>query len=108
MVAMFGMSDIVGLAHCAQRQNPLMPGTPDGIIQRDCSEATAREIDEEVKKMLNTAYDEAKAILREHRQQLDLVAKELLEHETLDGGTFKRLLEPDATAPATAPPATQG
>jgi cell division protease FtsH len=93
MVAMYGMSDVVGLAHCAQRQNPFMPGMPDGTIQRDCSEQTAREIDEEVKKLLNSAYDEAKTILREHRRQLDLVAEELLRRETIDGKSFKRMLE---------------
>jgi cell division protease FtsH len=59
----------------------------------DCSEQTAREIDQEVKKLLDQAYAEAKAILREHRRQLDLVAGELLERETLDGKSFKRLLE---------------
>jgi len=98
MVAMFGMSEVVGLVHCAQRQNPFTPGTLDGFLQRDCSEQTAREIDQEVKKLLDHAYGEAMAILREHRGQLDLVAKELLERETLDGQTFQRLLQ--QTAPA--------
>jgi cell division protease FtsH len=51
MVAMFGMSEVIGLAHCAQRQNPMLPrGMDDGTWQRDCSEQTAREIDQEVKK----------------------------------------------------------
>jgi cell division protease FtsH len=94
MVAMFGMSDVVGLAHCAQRQNPFAAGMPDGVIQRDCSEQTAREIDQEVKKLLGRAYAEAKRILHEHRAQLDLVAGELLERETLDGKSFRRLLQP--------------
>jgi cell division protease FtsH len=92
MVAMYGMSDLVGLAHCAQRHNPFDPGMPDGIMQRDCSEQTAREIDEEVKKLLNGAYTDAKAILQEHRGQLNGVAEELLAHETIDGKTFLRLL----------------
>jgi hypothetical protein len=47
----------------------------------------------EVKKLLDQAYAEAKNILREHRCQLDLVAGELLERETLDGKSFKRLLQ---------------
>jgi cell division protease FtsH len=93
MVAMYGMSEVVGLAHCAQRQHPFAAGMPDGFLQRDCSEQTAREIDQEVKKLLDQAYAEAKAILREHRRRLDLVADELLERETLDGKSFKRLLQ---------------
>ncbi|HEY6971860.1 MAG TPA: hypothetical protein VJA94_21795, partial [Candidatus Angelobacter sp.] len=99
MVAMYGMSDVVGLAHCAQRQSPFAVGMPDGFIQRDCSEQTAREIDQEVKKLLAQAYSEAKNLLREHRRQLDLVAGELLERETLDGKSFKRLLQQEEPAP---------
>jgi cell division protease FtsH len=94
MVAVYGMSDVVGLAHCAQRQSPFAAaGMPDGILQRDCSEQTAREIDQEVKKLLDRAYSDAKNVLRDHRKQLDLVATELLEHETLDAKSFKRLLQ---------------
>lgn len=99
MVAMYGMSEVVGLAHCAQRQHPFAAGMPDGFLQRDCSEQTAREIDQEVKKLLDQAYAEAKTLLREHRRQLDLVAGELLERETLDGKSFKRLLEQEGPQP---------
>jgi cell division protease FtsH len=112
MVAMYGMSDVVGLAHCAQRQGPFAAGVTDGFIQRDCSEQTAREIDQEVKKLLDQAYSEAKTVLQEHRRQLDLVAGELLERETLDGKSFKRLLgldgpasEPEPDQEAQGPPA---
>ena len=93
MVAMYGMSDVVGLAHCAQRQHPFATGMPDSFLQRDCSEQTAREIDQEVKRLLDQGYAEAKAILSEHRRQLDLVAGELLRRETLDGKSFERLLQ---------------
>jgi len=96
MVAMYGMSDVVGLAHCAQRQNPFAAHMPDGFLQRDCSEQTAREIDQEVKKLLDEAYADAKALLRQHRSQLELVAGELLQRETLDGKTFQRLLQEGA------------
>src|SRR5205085_11264010 len=52
MVCLFGMSDAVGLARCAQRHDGVyMPGT-DGTFQRDCSERTAQEIDAEVKTIL--------------------------------------------------------
>jgi len=105
MVATYGMSEVVGLAHCAQRQHPFAVGAQDGFFQRDCSEQTACEIDEEVKKLLDQAYAEAKTLLREHRRQLDLVAGELLERETLDGKMFKRLLqqEPPPSGAETSP-----
>jgi cell division protease FtsH len=92
MVCVYGMSDRLGLAQCGQSAGPqYMPG-PDGMFQRDCSEATAREIDEEVKKLLALAHDEARQILIQHRDQLELVATELLKRETLDGLTFYQLL----------------
>jgi cell division protease FtsH len=91
MVAMYGMSQRVGLATCAQRQ-PVFLNSPDTQIQRDCSEETAREIDEEVRKLLDQAYNEAKELLAAHRHQLDSVSEELLKRESMDGETFYRLI----------------
>jgi cell division protease FtsH len=68
-----------------------LPGT-NGSFQRDCSEQTAQRIDEEVKEILDRAYTEAKEILHEHRDQLELVANELVKSETLDAQTFQRLI----------------
>jgi cell division protease FtsH len=99
MVCIHGMGHSVGLVHCAQRGNPLLARPDDGLLQRDCSEQTAREIDEEVKKILDAAYLEAKQILQEHRDKVDLVAGELLQRETLDAQTFKDLI--NGPAPAT-------
>jgi cell division protease FtsH len=91
MVTMFGMSDRVGLANCAQRQPTFLAGQ-DFQLQRDCSEETAREVDEEVKKILDLAYQEAKQTLSTHRDQLEHVATELLKTESIDGPTFYRLV----------------
>ncbi len=90
MVCIYGMSDAIGLVHCAERQG-LFVGR-DGAMQRDCSEATASKVDEEVKRLLDTCYAEAKKILVSHRDQLDLVAGELLRNETIDSTTFERLI----------------
>jgi len=91
MVALYGMSERVGLANCAQRQPSFLEG--QGFqLQRDCSEETARVIDEEVKKLLSQAYDRAKETLSSHRDQLDQVAQELLKAESIDGPTFYRLI----------------
>ena len=74
-------------------------------MQRDCSEETARQIDEEVKRILGRAYAEASEILSLHRDQLEQVTGELLKRETLDGETFYRLIrrpiptEKEATFP---------
>jgi cell division protease FtsH len=91
MVCLFGMSDTIGLAHCAQRHNGTYLPT-DGTFQRDCSERTAEEVDAEVKKILDQAYQEAKQILIEHQDQLEMVSQKLLEAESLDGKDFNRLI----------------
>ncbi len=91
MVAMYGMSERVGLAYCAQRQPTFLAG-PEFQLQRDCSEQTAREIDEEVKKILDRCYAEAKRILSAHRDQLENVTTELLARETLEGAEFYQLV----------------
>jgi cell division protease FtsH len=91
MVAMYGMSERVGLSSCAQRQ-PTFLNSAEMQIQRDCSEQTAREIDEEVKKLLALSYEEAKKVLSAHRDELERLAAELVRHEAIDGETFYRIL----------------
>jgi cell division protease FtsH len=91
MVCVFGMSDKVGLANCAQRPTGFFDGL-DGPLQRDCSEQTARDVDEEVKKILDQAYAEAREILTLHRQNLHQVMEELLKRETIDGQALYQLL----------------
>jgi cell division protease FtsH len=91
MVTMFGMSERLGLAHTVQRPATFLGG-PDAGLQRDCSEETAREIDEEVKKILDRAYVEAKELLGLHRDELEKVTQELLKQETLDASAFYHLL----------------
>jgi cell division protease FtsH len=73
----------------------MAPGTGH---QRDCSEETARLIDTEVKKLLDDAHESARAILEEHRDQLDRVAGELLQRETLDAAAFNALIGRPAPA----------
>ena len=63
MVCMYGMSDRVGLVHVGNRQDGYFPMIPGAPTQRDCSEETIREIDLEVKKLLDDAHDDARAIL---------------------------------------------
>jgi cell division protease FtsH len=91
MVCLYGMGESVGLVHCAQRPSMFLP-VGDGTSQTDCSPQTAREIDNEVKKLLDAAYLDAKAVLTQHREKLELVAQELIKRETLDGATFRQLL----------------
>ena len=58
-----------------------------------CSEATAAEVDEEVKNMLKECYDKAKSILSEHKDVLCALADYLYEKETLTGKEFVKIFE---------------
>jgi cell division protease FtsH len=105
MVCLYGTSEKVGMANCAQRTPAYLPGQPLQL-QRDCSEQTAREIDEEVKRLLDDSYAEAKGILTAHRADLRRVVAELLKRETLDGETLYKLIGkemPKAKEPAPKP-----
>ena len=93
MVCLYGMGKSVGLVHCAQHMDPFAAIGGDGSMQRDCSEQTARDIDEEVKKILDAAYAESKQLLQEHRATLESVANELFKRETLDAQTFASLVK---------------
>jgi len=103
MVCLFGMSEKVGLVRVAQKQGPMFLPGADGAFQRDCSEQTAQEIDEEVKRILDRAYAEAKEILEAHRDQLEHVTEELLKAETLDANAFNRLIGRSQTEDADRP-----
>jgi cell division protease FtsH len=91
MVCVYGMSERIGLARVAQRQNTYL-GSTDGQLQRDSSEMTAREIDEEVKKILDRSYTEAKEVLNGERNHLETVTRELLKRETIGGDEFYDLI----------------
>jgi cell division protease FtsH len=103
MVCMFGMSQSVGLFHCANRQADFLSAFPGAPAGPDCSEATLRDADREVKKLLDECYRQTKMILTEHRDQLDLVAEQLLKRESIDAVTFNNLLGRLGALPALPP-----
>jgi cell division protease FtsH len=107
MVCVYGMGKSVGLMHCGKRPEPFL-APADGALQRDCSEQTARDIDEEVRQMLDEAYGQARQILTEHRDQLELVARELLKVEVLDAAAFQALLARPRQPPTPAPEGADG
>ena len=90
IVCQFGMGKAVGLMHVV-RESPWPAAAGGGGLQRDCSEATAHAVDEEVRSLLDEAYAEARGVLVEHRAQLDAIVAALLERETLDAATLHAL-----------------
>jgi cell division protease FtsH len=90
MVCTLGMSERIGLAHCARPAEGVFVGG-EGTLVRDCSEQTLREIDQEVRSILEAARERAGALLEAERELLEDIAAELLEKETLDRAGFERL-----------------
>jgi cell division protease FtsH len=91
MVTQFGMSEMLGPRAFGGGSGSLFLGR-DLYEQRDYSEQAAEDIDNEVKRILQTAYQRAKATLTEHRDKLDELARVLIETETLDRAAFEKLM----------------
>ncbi|NWF98509.1 MAG: ATP-dependent metallopeptidase FtsH/Yme1/Tma family protein [Nitrospirae bacterium] len=91
MVRAYGMSDKLGPVSF-DKGRPLFLETPWNQ-QKDYSEFTAREIDEEVKRILIESYQKARQILSERIEKLKQIASVLLEKEVLEGEELKRLIE---------------
>lgn len=97
MVTKYGFSSKLG---------PIVYGEADGEVflgrdmghQRNYSENIASEIDNEIRTLIDTAYENAKKILTAHFDQLDIVAKYLLVYEKLDSKTFKALMAGEISA----------
>jgi cell division protease FtsH len=84
MVCEWGMSDILGPQAFGANQDVVFIGK-EVARQQEMSEETARKVDAEVSRLINEAYDKARSVLIERRTWLDLLAKALIEWETLDG-----------------------
>jgi cell division protease FtsH len=91
MVTEYGMSDMIGPLTLGQKQHEVFLGR-DFAAQPDYSEQVAFEIDNEVRRMIDQAHDEALEILQEQRQKLDQMAALLIERETIDKEDVERLL----------------
>ncbi len=119
MVCEWGMSELGPLAF-GKKEEAIFLGRE--IAQhRDFSEATAVDIDKEVKRIVNIAYESAKNIQNTHRDVLERIAQGLLEREVLDANEVRMLIEgkplpekvrtpppqPPQGAPATDPKVTR-
>ncbi len=102
MVCQFGMSDNVGMVQYGSDDEVYMGR--DMIRKKDYSEDFARMIDMEVKRIIQEQYDIAEGIIREKRAELQIIARALLEHETLDGEQVREIVKTGKFDPPAAPP----
>lgn len=109
MIMEWGMSDKLGFQSYGEPQQEVFLGHSLGAKQRSVSEQTAQLIDEEVRKVLDSCYEEAQRILTEKMDKLHLLSKALLEFETLSGEEIRDLLEEGKTptAPESKKPRTR-
>jgi cell division protease FtsH len=92
MVTQYGMSQTLGLATWETAPRSPFLAMPGASEQRDCSERTAEAIDAEVRQLLDEARQRVTATLTAHRQQLEALAKLLLEKETVDRAMLDTVL----------------
>ncbi|WP_448073510.1 ATP-dependent zinc metalloprotease FtsH [Georgenia yuyongxinii] len=93
MVVEYGMSDRVGAIKLGTTQGEPFLGRDMGH-QRDYSEDVARIVDEEVRRLVEEAHDEAWEILTQYRHVLDALVLELLEKETINEAEIARIFAP--------------
>ena len=89
MVAMYGMSDAVGMVALGSVRNQYL----DGGYGLDCAQDTAAIMDREVKGILDKCYAAAVQVIRDNREDMDKVVAYLLEKETITGGEMVAILE---------------
>ncbi len=98
MVTRYGMSDKLGPITYGSSHDEVFLGR-DFAASKNYSEEVAAEIDEEVKAIIDKAYQRCEQMLKEHREILDRVADYLMEYETMSGEAFEQVFngqEPDA------------
>ena len=91
MVMDYGMSRLGRVKYRESARNQFL-GNEFGSAQLH-SEQTAREIDEEVKRIIDEALERVRHVIKERRDALEAIMKELMEHETIDADDFKRIME---------------
>ena len=115
MVTQWGMSERMGPRTFGRRESMVFLGR-DIAEQRDYSERTAEEIDEEVRRIIDEAHIRCQAVMAQHKDKLVELAERLIEVETVEGDDLRRLLGPAENRPmpedqpeaVAAPPPSSG
>jgi cell division protease FtsH len=104
MICQYGMSDKVGMVQYGSDDEFVFLGREMGRA-KVYSESTAREIDQEIKRIIDDGYKTAQAIILNNRSKLELIANALLEYETLDRPQVEEIIRTGRfTPPPPKPP----
>ncbi len=113
MVTQWGMSDPLG---------PMVYGENEGEVflgrsittHKNVSEATMQQVDAEIRRIINEQYGLARKLIEDNRDKVEIMAKSLLEWETIDADQINDIMEgrpprpPKPPATTQAPPPSQG
>ena len=97
MVTQWGFSDQLGQVAYGENQQEVFLGH-SVAQQKNVSEATAQKIDNEIRRLIDEAYSEAKRIITEQNHEFVALAEGLLEYETLTGEEIKALIRGEKPA----------
>ncbi len=92
MVMEYGMSEVIGTISYGTDQNEVFLGKDIGRA-RNFSEEIGAQIDKEIKRLIDEAFNKAEELLKNNMSKLDAVAKALLEKEKIDGEEFVAIFE---------------
>ena len=103
MVCHWGMSEKLGMVQYGEDNEYVFLGR-EMIRGKDYSELTAQQIDVEVKRIIDEAYQVAKTLIETHRDKLEVIANSLLEFESLDGQQVAEIIKTGKFSPPAPPP----
>jgi cell division protease FtsH len=108
MICEYGMSDKLGPVSYSNPEGGDVFLGRDFVARKDYSGFKAREIDEEIERILHEKYAEAKSQLEEHRDKLEIIAEMLLERETLETRDLDMILSGEPLPPLPSPVEAEG
>jgi cell division protease FtsH len=104
MVMDYGMSRLGRVTYRESNSSPFLAGSmPELGRSRGHSEQTAREIDEEVRRIMDAAIDRVRRTLETRRGALEAITARLIESEVIDGAELARLIEASTESPQLVP-----
>ena len=103
MVMDYGMSRLGRVNYRESNTSPFLAGAGDAAARRFHSEQTAREIDQEVQRILAEALEQTREILTQRRDALEAITKRLLDIEQIDGELLMQLIEEHSPGPRVVP-----
>jgi len=103
MVMDFGMSRLGRINFRDSNRSPFLVASMEMPRSQHHSEQTAREIDQEVKRILDEGLQRTRHILESRREALDAVSRQLIKQEVIDAVELKRLMEENASSPMIVP-----